>query len=339
MKPCLYPILLSLCLHATMVSAQIRFLEIVPASGIVPQSLYNTIEFLNSKTDSNFLGIVGTGLMKNNDAPMFFHKPLEPQLSRLLHSLIDNSAAGGTLLLQIKALGFAETAEARYCYMDLALYRKSGSQYQLLAKVNTTDIVTSSNVTLAVNNSFNDLISKFIASNLRTLPYDTTQYTLGELSTIDSFEKIKIPLYNVDTFVEGIYSTFAAFKQMTPDKQGTIEVKKDGSIKRVEVTYPSGYNVKVQPKDLYAFVYHGIPYIATEYGYYQLHKVADNFIFVGDVRIVPSNGDLAGAQFAFGALGVLRERAGARVTYLLQIDHQNGQFVHLKKMPRDPDSN
>jgi len=91
---------------------------------------------------------------------------------------------------------------------------------------------------------------------------------------------------------------------------------------------------KVHPKNIYALVYKGLPFIATQYGYYSAQKGADNnFYFTGDVKTVVSQRDISTTQMGFGIIGAeLARVAGNKDTYVMMIDYRTGGFIHLKKI-------
>ena len=119
-----------------------------------------------------------------------------------------------------------------------------------------------------------------------------------------------------------------------PDQQGTIKAKKDGTISSVHIIDTGSNKIKLRPKDLYAVVYKGKPYIATEYGFYPLERVRDNFFFTGDIRVSPNSSDyLTGFEFT-GLLGVLVASRGYEETYDLLVDPLNGKFIHLRRIDK-----
>src|SRR5579872_4525138 len=100
-----YAVTLCLCILGVYTLAQetpLRYFEIKtpyhkknqPAYTRVPNSLYNTISFLDSREDTNYIGTVSVGLMRH-DAKLKLRTPFQPQLQILVDSLIDSTAANG----------------------------------------------------------------------------------------------------------------------------------------------------------------------------------------------------------------------------------------------------
>jgi len=75
-------------LHAQDIAT--RYFEIAPPKNKVTQSLYNTVEFLDSRGDTSHIGAVSVGLLKNRDAILKLKTPFLPQLSGLINDLIDS---------------------------------------------------------------------------------------------------------------------------------------------------------------------------------------------------------------------------------------------------------
>jgi fructose-1,6-bisphosphatase/sedoheptulose 1,7-bisphosphatase-like protein len=90
--------------------------------------------------------------------------------------------------------------------------------------------------------------------------------------------------------------------------------------------------MKLKSKKLYALVFDGKPYIATEYGYYPLEKVHNILTFTGKVKVAASEGDKNGAQMAFGLIGRAMASGGYEASYEMAIDPVSGVFVHLHKI-------
>jgi hypothetical protein len=314
-----------------------RFFEIGLAKYKVSNSLYNKIGFLDSRYDNSYIGTVNIGLLKNQEAKLLLRSPILPQLTNLLNSLTDSSAKDGELLFQLKDLSFVETTGTRYCSLNGELYAKENDQYKKLSSLDTVIIIRVSDITKALLSEGNKVLSDFMAKGLVKPATDTSLYSIGDLKNIDSIEKRPILAYHIEKYVDGIYTSYISFKDQEPDKQGLIDMKRDGSISSVKIIDADGKKIKIKPKNIYAVIADGKPFIATEYGFYPLERVNNNFLFTGDVRIAPSNGDMRTSQMAFGLIGAALESSGNQVTYEMIIDYQNGKFIHLRAIKKDPE--
>lgn len=337
--------LLTLCvlwISASALCAQevTRFFEIVPPKhkNKISGSLYSSIDFLDSRTDSAQIGLAQVGLLKNRDARLVLKTPVLPQLQRLLDSLTNLPAKSGELLFQLRNFSFVETMGARYCFLTANLYAKTVDGYRRLSSLDTVILCTVSDVVGTINLGGNFLLANFIRNALTLEATDSAIYSTRDLANIDSLERRQIPLYNTTTYVDGLYLNYSSFSKQLPDRQAMIETKKVGGLASVRVLDEQGKKVKLRSKNIYAVVYQGKPFIATEYGFYPLEKVRDDFFFTGDVRIAATNGEISGGQFAIGLIGAWAASKGTQETFDMIIDHQNGNFIHLRFVPRPDNS-
>ena len=89
-------------------------------------------------------------------------------------------------------------------------------------------------------------------------------------------------------------------------------------------------------------MYNGKPYVETGYGYFPILKSHDYFYFVGRVKPITSNNesDVIAGALMFGLVGGLVaggiSGSGPGENYFIIIDHSDGGFIHIKKMPTIP---
>ena len=317
----------------------VREFELFPPKYKIHNSLYNKIDFLDSRGDSSRIGIVLAGLLKNHDAKFILKTPFLPQVQRLMNALTDSSAAEGELLFQLKQFNFIEASGTRYCYLGAALYVKKEQGYLGLSVLDTVIVVTAANVGKILTNAGNKIIANFIARGLLLQANEGVLYNMSSLENIDSVEKSHIPVYLATSYTDGIYLTYESFKNQRPEMKGQVDIKRDGSISSVKITDSLGKKIKLRSKSLYAVIAGGHPYIATEYGYYPLQKINDNFFFTGDIKIAASNQDIVSGELGFGLLGAGLAAMGSKARYDMIIDHLNGRFFHLREIKTETDTN
>ena len=334
-KTCL--VLLAACLPVSALLAQdlTRVFEITAPKYQPRKSLYRTIGFLDSRLGQLPIGKIGVGLLRNADAELILKTPVAPQLTALLDSLTDSTAAGGELLFQLRRFRFVEDNSTRYCYLFASLYASSGDGYRPLASLDTVIILVNGNIRKDLMGEANLLLTDFIAKALTAQPMDSVVYARGDLEHIDSIEEMRVAVYRTDRYVEGVYSSFGAFGNMEPDVQGVVDMRKNGDIASVKIVDSTGRKVKADRKKIYAVVSNGMPFLVTEYGYYPMQRVGREFVTVGDVRSVPSMNDLGTAQVAFGLIGRALAKSGYERKYQLMIDHLNGRLIHLRELKMD----
>jgi hypothetical protein len=293
------------------------------------KSLYSHIDFLDSRTDKSAIGPIGAGALGNRDGFLVLKMPVEPQLANILHELTDSTAGDGECLFQLRRFKYVEAYSSKYCFFCITLYAKTAGRYRKLMTLDTTLILTKGDTKASLTKAVGAGIAGFLADMLAVQPADAVSYSLDEIARIDSVEKSSLRLYTDTNFVDGIYTSFTSFSLQRPDLQCIAKVNRKGEISSVYFIDADGTKKERRPKDAYAIVYKGMPFIATEYGYYPLQRIDNDLYFTGDVRIAASKSDLASAQFGLGLVGRAIAGAGLRTTYRLLLDHISGDFVHL----------
>ena len=311
-----------------------REFEISLPETIIQNSLYHAIEFLDSRTDTSQLGIVQLGAF-NNQAKVISKIPFSTQLGNVMRSLTDSTAKNGELLFQLRQFNFAEisgaVSEKGYCYLRAELYSKNDNDYRKIASIDTCVLIKAMDVTKALFKSGSQLLTNLIADNLLKDAHESDAYSLRNIVKIDSLEKRKIRVYNIDTYTDGLYYSYESFKNQVPDKQITVETKKDGSISNVKISDDNNLMVKVKSKDVYSVIYKGQPFIASDYGYYPLKKENDEFYFTGKAKVAGNSSDVMAAGFFFGVAGALLA-VNVKATFEIKLDHINGGFIHCREI-------
>ena len=269
---------------------------------------------------------------------VIFKTPFSAQLTEFLNSVTDSTAKYGELLLQIRKFNFVQTSggtySKRYCYIRAEIYSMKNDLYQQLAFIDTLIITKSYNATKKILKDASLTISNFIANNLVKETTDSNYYSLSDILKIDSIEKQRIFVYTTSTYSDGLYLTYKSFMNQTADKQ--ITAKMSGKeISSVKTSGENGKPVHVKAKEVYAIVYNGQPFIATEYGYFQLKKINDDFIFTSKAKATANNEDVMVATLAFGIIGGILA-SNVTGTFEMKIDHVDGKFIILRQIKDNP---
>jgi len=137
-----------------------------------------------------------------------------------------------------------------------------------------------------------------------------------------------LALYNTETYKDGLYLTYEEFALQTPSggqaqlREGDLNL---GFFKENE----KGKLKKVNPKDYYAVVHAGNPFISSQDQFYALIKEDDDFIFVGPVMETASATNVVVASVLLGAIGGVLV-AGPETNYYAQkLDYANGTFIRM----------
>jgi hypothetical protein len=301
---------------------------IIPVSShVIHNSLYKTIGFIDSRPTDGLL----TRKPKRVTAI-----PISNQLNNLMDSVTDSTAKDGALLLQLRLLNFAEVSgtinQKGTCYLRAILYSKKGDLYQKINSIDTSvGIQVSPNLSKGALSNGGKIISAFVINNLVQESTDSTLYSLNDIKKVDSAEKAQLKLYTTLTYTDGLYNSYESFKNQMPDKQIIkADTNMNGNVFTVKII-DNGQKVKIKPKDMYAVVYKGVPYMATKYGCYRMQKENGNFFFTGDLETKSDIGESVTNGAAFGLLGGVAS-LGEETTYDMRLDNVNGKFIRLKQI-------
>lgn len=298
----------------------------------IQNSLYNKLSYIDSRSDTSNMGIVQVGAF-NRKAKVITETPFSIQLENLMNALIDSTAKNGELLFQLRQLSFAEVtgalSEKGYCFIRAELYSKKSINYFRLSSIDTVILVKSLDVTNPLFKTCSKLITEFIQNKLLEESNDSLLWDMNSILKIDSIEKVNLPLYQASNYPDGIYSNFTSFINLKPVYQAMVETNKDGSISSVKKLDGEGKKTKV--KNIYALVHKGRAYINTDFGYYPLQKVKNDFYFTGKAKVNAETGDILATSFFFGILGGLIA-SNDNALFVMKIDHLNGGHIRYKEV-------
>ncbi len=299
-------------------------------------SEYNSIRVIDIRRDTTDFGIVQKGGF-NRKEKVIVETPLASQLSALVSYLIDSSAKNREMVLLLRQFSFAEVtggmSEKGYFQFRAVLFANDNGQYRKINRIDTVVVVSSMDVTKKMFRLGSKTVTNFIAFNLTEEPTNDINISLNELSLIDSFEKRKLPLYNVASLAEGIYYNFQSFVSQQPDEAiKSVEFLKNGKVKRILYKDKNGREQELDYRLIYAFIHNAKAHISGEFTYYPLEKRGDDFYFTGKVLNAKS-GDVATAAFFFGIMGGLMA-SSATAVFEMKIDHLTGGFIRVKEVEK-----
>ena len=299
----------------------------------VAGSLYRSIGYVDAREDTVNMGFVQLGAF-NTKARVIAKTPLASQLAAIMEALTGPASGNGELFFQLRRCSFAEVtssfSERGFFFLRASLYARSNDRFSLVGRIDTVVTVKSMDVTQALLRNAGATFSHFISSNLQKTASDSVFYSYRELEMPDSIEKTKLKIYTTTNYAEGLYRSYQSFFNQAPDQQMTVREKK-GVIRQIEVTDSAGKPTKLKSKDVYAVVYGGQPYIATDYGYYPLTKKNDDFYFVGKAKVSADPASQIAAGVMFGLLGSLLT-ANSTAEFEMKLDHQNGGFIQVREI-------
>jgi len=324
--------------------------RIRPGSGTpVTNALYNRISFLDSRYDTSNMGIIHSGEFTNK-APVQMFIPLSVQLNYLLKSLVDETAADGELLFQLRKLKFAETEtngfEKGLCFLRASLYEKNGSACKKLGSLDTVIVLVYAETSSTLPDEASKVITSMISSSLNKKS-SAESIDFNKIQNIDREEKLLLPLYNPSVYkggkdtslTNGVYFAYTFFKNLTPNKQiASAIIKPNGSL-QLKVLNNKDQPEKIAEDKFYAFVNEGKAYVLGEFAACRLYKYNGDFFYVGAGTANPAADALLG-KIKLGELPVpagnltadMLKKKKDRKYYLIRLDHIDGSFMRVKEI-------
>jgi len=310
---------------------------------IIAKSNYNVINFMDARSDTANLGFVFSG-PQNKRVAVIPRIEFPIQFNGLLKTSTDSSSAEGELLFQLRKFKFAERLESdlfNICLLRADLFVKNNNVYTKLDRIDTIITLEATEAAAGLFKETSYAITSFVLTNLKRKILTNESYTYYQLLHIDSIEKSKLKLYRLkeNEFINGAYETFESFKNQTPDSKITDVIYRQGKVVRLKTLDKKGKKHIVKPKQIYAFVFVGNPFISAKYDCYKLNKVNSDFVFAGEdkTEVKGANEVIAGTVgFAFaGKMGKAAARKiasnSAIAFFEIKIDHIDGSFIRIKQ--------
>lgn len=299
----------------------------------IANSLYNRVNLVDIRPDTNDYGIVQKGAF-NRKERVVPDLPFSVQFSNVVNAFTDSTASDGELVLLLRQLRFAEItgamSEKGYFHFRAELYSKVQDKYQPVAGIDTVVVVSSMDVTKPLFRAGNKNLLEFIQQNLAKKPAPDITYSLYDIRKIDSLEKSKLPLYQARQYKNGAYKTFSSFVNQQPDEEDIkMEYSKDGPLEKVLMKNSKGKYSEVRSGQWYAFCYDNYLYVSNKYGIYPLEHRDHDFYFTGKAEVQPRTGDVVAAGVFFGLIGTLIASSGSADYFAMKIDHKSGGFIRV----------
>lgn len=287
-KKTIFSVVLLITLNISIVKAQNykEFNIAIPKNTTVDNSLYNKIEFIDSRTLDHYLGFVQTKLF-NEYTPVVDKPSIGQQFQNVFEALNPTKKGENILAIQLRRLYFSEatkkTAEYGYCHIRFNIYKK-GENYEYFP-INEVDTVitlkTWTDVTNKLLNKASDLFVQTIAASLTKEPTTSNSYKNIDVLHVDYFEKAKKPLYGMDPLKDGIYPDFYSFLNQTPIRCNIVPQCKNNLIESfVANDITTGKEIKIDNKDVYAIVINNKGYIANYKCFVPIYWKDGDFRFV-----------------------------------------------------------
>ena len=304
-------------------SAQERmiFNMAVPSESVIPNSLYNNIDFYDSRVNYEYDQV-------KIDAPSFTNR-----LNSIVQLSTDSTSQSGTLLLQLRNLDFSETKNGVESHIRMSLYVKKSDDFYFIGNMDAN--MGYKDVDL-LKQVISKNISDFVRSNLTQGYKDSNPYSFDDLGNISALEKGTFKAYSLDKLVDGVYPNFISFVDQNPASTMITPKFKKNELKEVK-TPVNGKLKKTNPQDVYAVVVDGQPYIATDKKFIPLYFENQDYFFednetVSRMSFAPSFSIGAGSGGYRGGgigLGVMNQQKKVKISFM--IDHLTGKFIAVNR--------
>ncbi|WP_026705287.1 hypothetical protein [Flavobacterium soli] len=301
------------------------------------QSNFSHLQIIDSRKDTANYGIVQKGAF-NKRALVQPKIPIAVQLDSIFHLLKANADATpqDTLVLQLRDMKFAEITESfketGYFYLRANAYHKKGQTY---SEVNSTDLIETVNAMDVTQKNYKNasrIINDFMGKAMSSKASPDRTFTVEQIVNMDKIEKQAIPLYAAEKLTDGIYVGYFGFKDQIPNYTDfKVERNKKGDVRGVKFLDHNGKYSSIGSDRMYAFVENGVPYIATEYGFYKLIKREDDYFYTGRVRVAGDGAAIVAASIMFGIIGGIVTSHNLE-TVEIMIDHITGATVTQTSM-------
>lgn len=323
---------------ATLSFSQTKEFFIPAPEGRSMESDFCRIQFMDLRYDTLDNGFV---LKNRKKLSLVIATSIRKQLSDILSSLIDTTGARGTLLLVLRKFKLVERNdidfEYGYCFMRASLFAKFEDNYKRINDIDTLIVLKDREVTDTLlndaRNNFVNLISRSLKTELNGKP----EYTYNDIVDMDDHEKKIIPIYNNNTYTDGVYLSWNSFSKQKPDYSGAQLSYKWNTNVRIKVKDKEGKPLKLSGNEIYGFVEKNVPYVCTDYGVCIVEKKNNELYYIGKSKISPDNEEYEVPLTAAEQMGGNTAKAVAGVKppyglFISRIDHVDGSFMRVKKI-------
>lgn len=314
---------------------------ITPTNLMVDTSLYNKIEFIDSRSFNDYLGFVQTSIF-NYQTPVVEETSLEKQLKNVFQQITTQNAQKRTLLFQLRRLYFSEitksASETGYCHIRYNLYEKKDNRYYFISMLDTLVTVKAIDVTSKLLNKASNTIVSQIANSLTQEANPNQSYSMVDVLNINYFEKGDLKLYGIHQLKDGLYKDFKSFANQTPKEVAIEPYFEDSLLVSFKATdIKTNKQIKFKTDEVYAIVINGQAYVSNYKCYVPIFKKDGEYQFInkGTIRNstffhtvgIPN----PNKKFNFGKyLTTPMYLEKNRITdepIIMTVDHLSGEFI------------
>jgi hypothetical protein len=299
---------------------------------------FTKVDVIDKRLNNQTLGFIQLGAL-NRVIPLEFPGSLTDSIAKYFLEEDINKQRELTILLyelyvSERTDGLTETGRLK---LSMRLFAKEYQEkYTEILSVDSIYMITSSmDVTKRLLTSISTHLCEIssIAKEIDSIEnQNAIYYSMEELQTLDSLEKLQIPMYNATNYNSGIFMNYEQFKNNTPDSSMIIIDTRES--KKIKVfKYTNGKKKKLDCKTVYAVSDGNTLLKATSIGFYKLQKVDNDFYYTGQTSFSNAN-SVAMYGLAFGLVGVAiasNVHKPGNELYRFRINYLKGNSIPLSK--------
>lgn len=299
---------------------------------------FTKVDVIDKRISNQTLGFIQLGAF-NRVIPLEFPGSLPDSIAKYFLEEDNNKQRELTILLyelyvSEKTEVFTETGRLK---LSMRLFAKEYQEkYTEILSIDSIYMINSSaDVTTRLLHSISTHLCEISTMAKEIDSFENPNgisYSMEELQSLDSLEKMQIPMYNVTKYNSGIFMNYEQFKNNTPDSS-MIKIDTRESKKIKVFKYTNGKKKKLDCKTVYAVSDGNTLLKATSIGFYKLQKVGDDFYYTGQTSFSYAN-NVAMGSLAFGLIGVAiasNVQKPGNELYRFRINYLKGNSIPLSK--------
>lgn len=237
-----------------------------------------------------------------------------------------------------------DAGRQQYLSLRFRVFGRLEARYALLKTVDTTLAVRFPKGRGGRRKFAEDVdgaLSALIAGVLRMSGTGTTAvFTRDAIPFVDQSLKKHLPLYEADVYPDGVYLTFNSFLRLRPEYTRFLLLDSAAPMQSdfLLVATHDDPSLRVNPEQIYAFVFKGKAYVTFDGKFKALSKTDGEYYLTGKVRVDAPGVDMAVDMASFVAAAASLARLpfvqvwglSVKKKFVCQLDYWTGRFVPVR---------
>ena len=208
-------------------------------------------------------------------------------------------------------------------------------KYEEILKVDSVYTVQAGDATKKLLRSVSERLCEISASvsEKKNIKFNSVaSYSIDELYMLDSLEKLSIPIYNTETFNEGVFMDYEHFKNNNPDSSDiSFDTTANGKILVYKWDEIKKKKIKLKIGSFYAACDGKTIVKSTSLGLYNLEKIGFDFYYNGKTSFFTSANNAVFLGLMFGLTGFALASAvnNQEQLFHLKINYLSGHSIPI----------